>query len=164
MAYPAILGRRLDCATINLGFSGNAHCEPEIAGLLAELDPSVYVLDPLPNMSAQEVASRLPAFLAKLRETHPKTPIVLVENVEMGDALVTPSRRGGYSRSNAELHAIFVQRVKAGDRKLFYIRGDKLLGDDGDATVDRVHPSDLGFMRMADGMEPVMKRALRAAR
>ena len=164
MAYPAILGRRLDCPTINLGFSGSAICEPEVASLLAELSPAVYVLDPLPNMDAEGVAKRMPEFIAKLRETHPKTPIVLVENTEMGDAPVNPSRRGGYAKSNAALRAIFEQRVKGGDRKLFYIRGDKLLGDDGQGTVDRVHPTDLGFMRMADVMEPVLKRALRAAK
>ena len=164
MAYPAILGRRLDCPTINLGFSGSALCEPEIADLLAQLDPAVYVLDPLPNMNAEGVAKRMPQFIATLREAHPKTPIVLVENTEMGDAPVNPSRRGGYAKSNAALRAIFEQRVKAGDRKLFYIRGEKLLGDDGQGTVDRVHPTDLGFMRMADEMEPVLKRALRAAK
>lgn len=164
MAYPAILGRRLDRSTINLGFSGSALCEPEIADLLAQLDPAVYVLDPLPNMNAEGVATRMPEFITKLRKAHPKTPIVLVENTEMGDAPVNPSRRGGYAKSNAALRAIFEQRIQAGDRKLFYIRGDKLLGDDGQGTVDRVHPTDLGFMRMADAMAPEVKRASRAAK
>lgn len=164
MAYPAILGRRLDYATINLGFSGNALCEPEVAALLAEIDPAVYVLDPLPNMKPESVRERMTAFLATLREAHPKTPIVLVEHIEVGDAQVVESRRSGYSKSNAALREIFEQRVKAGDRKLFYIRGDKLLGDDGQGTVDRVHPTDLGFMRMADEMQPTLQRALRAAR
>jgi len=164
MAYPAILGRRLDWTTINLGFSGNAHCEPEVAGLLAELDPAVYVLDPLPNMSPEMVAERLPALIARLREAHPKTPVVLVEHIELGDAEVVRSRRAGYGKSNAELRRIFEQRSKAGDRKLFYIPGATLLGDDGQGTVDRVHPTDLGFMRMSDAIEPVLKRALRAAR
>ncbi len=164
MAYPAILCRRLDCTMINLGFSGNAVCEPEIATLLAELDPSAYMLDPLPNMNAEMVTERMPAFIAKIREAHPKTPIILVENTEMGDAPVNPSRRNGYSASNAVLRKIFEQRVKAGDKKLFYIRGDKLLGTDGEGTVDRVHPSDLGFMRMANEMEPILRRALRAGR
>ena len=164
MAYPAILGRRLDCPTINLGFSGSAICEPEIASLLEELDPAVYVLDPLPNMSPDMVAERMPTLLAKLREAHPKTPIVLVEHIDVGDAVVVESRRAGYAKSNATLRRIFEQRVKAGDRKLFYIPGTKLLGDDGQGTVDGVHPSDLGFMRIADVMEPVVKRALRAAK
>jgi hypothetical protein len=164
MTYPAILGRRLDWTTINLGFSGNALCEPEVAGLLAELDPAVYVLDPLPNMRPEWVTERMPAFIAKLRESHPKTPIVLMEHTEFGDAPVVPSRRNGYAKSNAALRRIYEQRVSAGDRWLFYIRGEKLLGEDGQGTVDRVHPNDLGFMRMADVMEPVLKRALRAAK
>jgi len=164
MAYPAILGRRLDRPTINLGFSGNALCEPEVARLLAELDPAVYVIDPLPNMNADGVASRMPDFLATLRQAHPTTPIVLIENTEMGDAPVNPSRRGGYAKANAELRRIFETRVKAGDRKLFYVRGEKLLGEDGEGTVDRVHPTDLGFMRMADEIEPVLKRAVRASK
>jgi hypothetical protein len=164
MAYPAILGRRLDCPTINLGFSGNAFCEPEVASLLAELDPAVYVLDPLPNMKPEMVPERIPALIATLRAARPQTPIVLVEHLEVGDAPVNPSRRSSYSKSNAALRQIFDERVKAGDRKLFYIRGEKLLGDDGQGTVDRVHPTDLGFMRMADEMAPVLKRALRAAK
>jgi len=74
MAHPAILGRRLDWSTIDLGFSGNAQCELEIAGLLAELDPAVYVLDPLPNMTAEKVAERLPALIARLREAQAVSP------------------------------------------------------------------------------------------
>ena len=50
MCHPAILGRRLDRPVINLGFSGNGRLDPEIATLLAELDPAVYVIDCLPNM------------------------------------------------------------------------------------------------------------------
>ena len=162
MAYPAILCRRLDCTMINLGFSGNAVCEAEIASLLAELDPAAYMLDPLPNMNSEMVKERMPALIAKIRKAHPVTPLILVENTEMGDAPVNPSRRGSYKAANAILRKIFEQCVKDGDRKLFYIRGDKLLGTDGQGTVDRVHPSDLGFMRMADAMEPILKRALRA--
>ncbi|NOS68739.1 MAG: hypothetical protein HOP33_02270 [Verrucomicrobia bacterium] len=158
MACAAILGRRFDCPTINLGFSGSALCEPEVANLLAELDPSAYVLDPLPNMKPESVSERMSAMIATLREKHPKTPIVLVEHIDVGSALVLPSRRAGYSKSNAALRNIFEKRVKAGDRRLFYVRGEKLLGTDGQGTVDGVHPTDLGFMRMADVIEPVLKR------
>ena len=45
LAIPAILGRRLKRPTINLGFSGNGIMEPEIASLLAEQDPCVFVID-----------------------------------------------------------------------------------------------------------------------
>lgn len=164
MAYPAILGRRLDWTTINLGFSGNAQSEPEMAALLAELDPAVYVLDPLPNMRPEWVTERMSAFVAKLREAHPNTPIVLVEHGGVGNAPFVESRRASYTKSNVLLRQLYEQRRKAGDRKLFHVRGDKLLGDDGQGTVDGVHATDLGFMRMADAIEPVLKRALRTAK
>jgi hypothetical protein len=162
MAYPAILGRRRDWPTINLGFSGNAQSEPEIAELLAELDPAVYVLDPLPNMKPEWVAERMEPFIRKLRAAHPRTPIVLVEHIEIGNGLFVPTRRSSYTTSNAHLRKIFDKLVRAGDRRLFYVRGEKLLGDDGEGTVDGVHPTDLGFVRMADAIEPVLKRVLKA--
>ena len=44
MSYPAIIGRWIDQPIINLGFSGNGQAEPEMAKLLAELDPAVVYL------------------------------------------------------------------------------------------------------------------------
>ena len=38
-----------------------------------------------------------------------------------------------------------------------------LLGNDDEATVDGTHPTDLGFLRMADVMAPVLRRALSKA-
>ncbi|MEI6567740.1 MAG: SGNH/GDSL hydrolase family protein, partial [Verrucomicrobiota bacterium] len=65
---------------------------------------------------------------------------------------------------NETLRKIYDERRKAGDRRLFYVPSRGLHGGDGQGTVDGVHPTDLGFMRMADGIEPVLKKALRAAR
>jgi len=58
MAYPAILGRRLDRPVVNLGFSGNGTMDPSVGALMAELDASIYVIDCLPNMGATDVAAR----------------------------------------------------------------------------------------------------------
>src|SRR5262249_5941177 len=80
MVHTAILQRRLAFPVINLGFSGNGRMEPEIATLFAELDPAVYVLDCLPNMSAAEVTERIDPFVTVLRKAHPDTPILLVED------------------------------------------------------------------------------------
>ncbi len=164
MAYPAILGRRLDRPTINLGFSGNALSEPELAEFFAELDPAVYVLDPLPNMSVEQVSERLEKFVQILRAAHPATPILLVERVERGEGLYAKSRPAGYVGANARLRAIYDRLVRAGQRKLFYVPAAKLLGTDCEATVDGTHPTDLGFMRMADTFEPVLRRALKSNR
>jgi hypothetical protein len=62
------------------------------------------------------------------------------------------------------LREVFALLVKAGRRKLFAVPADKLLGTEGEATVDRADPTDLGFVRMADAIEPVLRRALKSHR
>jgi lysophospholipase L1-like esterase len=161
MAYPAILARRLDLPHINLGFSGNALSEPEVAHLLAELDPSVFVIDPLPNMTDKTVATRIEPFVKILREAHPRTPIVLVENVPYPDGDFVQPRHDRYANSNARLREAYNRLVKAGNKNLLYVPAKKLLGDDGEATVDGTHATDLGFTRMADAIEPTLRRALK---
>lgn len=164
MAYPAILGRWLDRPTVNLGFSGNAHGEPEVAQLLAELDPAVYVLDPLPNMSAPMITERYEGFVRALRAAHPVTPIVMVENLDYADSGFVSKRREHTAASNGQLREIYRRLVKAGDRRLFYVTGKALIGTDGEGTVDGAHPTDLGFWRMAKALEPELKRALKKNR
>ena len=38
---------------------------------------------------------------------------------------------------------------------------DDLLGSDGEATVDGTHATDVGFLRLAAAIRPVLERALR---
>jgi lysophospholipase L1-like esterase len=161
MAYPAILSRRLDFPHINLGFSGNAWSEPELAHLLAELDPRVYVLDPLPNMTAERVKERIEPFVKILRESHPLTPIILVENILYPDGDFVAVRRDKYTAANAELQSAYDRLRKSGVGNLFYVPATNLIGDDTEATVDGTHPTDLGFQRMADALEPFLRRALK---
>jgi hypothetical protein len=164
MAYPAILSRRLDFPHINLGFSGNAWSEPELAHLLAELDPRFYVLDPLPNMTTERVKERVEPFVKILRESHPLTPIVLVENIPYTDGDFVAIRRNKVAAANLELRGAYDRLRKSGVRNLFYVPAKNLIGDDAEATVDGTHPTDLGFQRMADGIEPVLRRALKVGR
>jgi hypothetical protein len=160
MAYPAILGRRLDREQINLGFSGSAWSEPEVAQLLAELDPAAYVLDPLPNMKVEWVAPYLQRFVEILRAAHPKTPIILVENLPYPGGAFVDSGRGHATQANYHLRELYDRLHRVGDKKLLYIPAAELIGTDGEGTVDGTHPTDLGFMRMAEAIEPTLRRAL----
>ncbi len=75
MAFPAQLGRRLGTPVINLGFAGNGRMHPEVVDLLAEFDPSVFVIDCLPNMAADLVAERTIPLVHRLRRGHADTPM-----------------------------------------------------------------------------------------
>ena len=163
MAYPAILGRRLDVATINLGFSGNGKAEPEMARLLAELNPSVFVLDPLANLETAQAVTRIPVLVQTLRERHPSTPILLVGNFPYPSTPFSETRRQKQQTSDEFLKSYYEAQVAAGDQHLHYLPADQLIGTDGEATVDALHPTDAGFLRMADVMEPVLRQILQAS-
>jgi len=152
MVHTAIIGRRLNYPVVNLGFSGNGRMEPEMADLLAELDPSAYVLDCLPNMNGQAVAERVEPFVRKLRKAHPDTPILFVEDRTYSDAFFIQSRRQRNAENRRELHKVYSRLNSEGVEHLYYLPGNRLLGDDRDnlATVDGSHPTDLGFMRQAE--------------
>jgi hypothetical protein len=163
MVHSAILGRRFNWPTINLGFSGNGKMEPEMADLLAELDPSVYVLDCLPNMVADEIKERVEPCVRKLRAAHPDTPIVLVEDRTMQDSFLIAGRMEYYHlKDRAALKAAYEALKKSGVKKLYYIPGEHLLGDDGEGSVDGSHPTDLGSMRQAEIFAKVLGPLLKA--
>lgn len=161
MPHPAILGRSLNRPVINLGFSGNGKLESEVGEFLTELDPSVYVLDCLPNMTGEEVKARTENFVRQLRQTHPTVPIVLVEDRTYSNAWIRPSLQRRNDTSRAELQAAYQRLLDAGTDRLSYLPGAGLLA--GDDTTDGSHPSDLGFYRQAQAFEPVLRTALKQA-
>ena len=162
MAYPAILGRQLDLPMINLGFSGNGRAEPEVAQLVASLDAAAFVIDPLPNLQPAQVSERMPVFLATLRAQHPTRPIIVVENITYQQRDTLHPGRGGCVDKNVALRAV-VGPLMANDAHLYLVPGRSLLGDDGEGTVDGTHPTDLGFMRIAAAIGPVLAGALASA-
>jgi hypothetical protein len=156
MVHTAILGRRLNVPVINLGFSGNGKMEPEVAALLAEIDAAVYIMDCLPNCNAAEVTERTATLVGILRKTRPTTPIVLVEDRTYADAFLVTARESRNASSREALRAEYEKLVAAGEKNLHYLRGDTLLGTDGEDTVDGSHPTDLGFIRQAEAMEKIL--------
>lgn len=165
MVHTAILQRRYDRPAINLGFSGNGRMEPEVGEFLVELDPAVYVIDCCPNMSGEETAAKTKPLVAQLRKAHPQTPIVLVEDRRYTDAWLNESKGKRNDANHAALKQAYDELIAAGEKNLYYIPGDDLLGEDGDGAVDSSHPNDLGFMRQADAFDkvlgPVLSRTTR---
>jgi hypothetical protein len=156
MAQSSIIGRRLERPIINLGFSGNGKMEIEMARLLAELDPAAYVLDCLPNCDATETAARTAPLVLELRKARPDTPIILVEDRTYADAPWTPSRLNRNLTSRKAYRAAYEQLLADGIKGLSYVEGGQLLRDDGEDTVDGSHPTDLGFVRYADILTPIL--------
>ena len=160
MSTTAILGRNLRREIINLGFSGSGKMEPEMAYLLAELDPELFFIDCLPNLTAEEVAERVVPFVRILREKRPLTPIVLAEGITYDDAFFVESRNQRNLQSRKALQNAYEDLLNEGHRSLFYQVGVGQLSFDGEGTVDGTHPTDLGFWRQAQVYQPLIERVL----
>lgn len=156
MAHTNILMRRLQREVINLGFSGNALLDPEIARFMAQADASVFVIDAMPNCSAKLVGERMENFISIIREAHPDTPILLVECPVFPNTRYNRQIRNAVEEKNKVLKEIY-GRLKASDDQLYYFEGADVLGDNVEATVDNTHFTDLGFSIYADALEPVLK-------
>ena len=154
MAFTAIIGRALDRPVINLGFSGSGRMEPAVSDLLAELHPRVYVIDCLWNMSGladSEFTQRLTTLISTIRKTNPTTPILFVGQSQIQTEDPPPA------------HEKVQQQVAAGlkDPNIHIVPGHDLMGFDGEGTVDGCHPNDLGMMRQAQVLIPVLEKLVR---
>ncbi len=152
MTYTSIIGRKLDCETVNLGFSGNARMDKSMAEIVSRIDASEYVIDCIPNCTAKILRDSAYYFLTYLAENHPETPIFMVENVLFPPSIVETETAADLKEENGYWKELYRQFKKEGFKNIYYIKADGLIGKDNECTVDGCHMTDLGFMRMAAGL------------
>ncbi len=155
--YTAILGRRLDACVRNLGFSGSALAEDAMIEYLANQEMSAFVLDYDHNAPTTEHLRATHEKLFKaVRAAQPELPIVIISKPDFENTFMpAPERR-------EVVRATWLNAVAAGDKKVWFVDGETLFGttDRDLCTVDGCHPNTLGFLRMADHIEPTLRKAL----
>ncbi|MDQ0888360.1 hypothetical protein QFZ81_003448 [Paenibacillus sp. V4I9] len=163
MAYTNILSRRINREFLNLGFSGNGKGEPELAQILSNIsDPACLILDYEANCVSTELLQRtLPEFIQIYRDKHPLTPILVISSITYAkEKFHDQMAQDRANRKQVQLRTV-EQRRELGDANIYFYDGSNLLGEDAhECTVDGVHPTDLGFLRMANGLTPVLQKIL----
>jgi len=156
-SYPNIISRWLDADIYNLGFSGSAKGEPEMANYIAGLDMSAFVMDYDHNAPNVEfLASTHEAFFKIIREARPCLLVVIISKPDFDSGIEINKKR------REVIYSTYKKAVASGDSYVHFIDGETLFGKENrdSCTVDGCHPNDLGFMRMAEVIHPVIKRAL----
>lgn len=154
--YSSFLCREVDAPQINLGFSGNALGDVEVARCIATLDLSLFVMDYDHNESCSADLQKYHyPFYKIIRDAHKELPIIMVSKCDFHPGTDDEARREvvrtSYNRAVAE-----------GDKFVYFVDGETLFGPvHRDAcTVDGCHPNDLGFYRMFENLLPAVKAAL----
>ena len=161
MAHTNIISRRLNRECINLGFSGNALLDLEVAKVISEVDASVFVLDFVPNASVEQMKERMETFYRIIRSKHPDTPVIFIEDPIFTHTLYDERIAKEVQRKNDTLKEIFNRLKKENEKNIIFISSKNMLGEDGEATVDGIHFTDLGMMRYADLVCPIIKKAIK---
>jgi hypothetical protein len=150
MTYPSILSRKMKIDFLNLGFSGSGKMEIEIADILAKIPAEVYVLDCVPNALPHEVKERSYPLVSRLRKLKPEVPIVMVESVRREISNWNSVMKDRIEQQNGEFKKTYDKLLAEGNKNIYYIKSEDLMGDDHDATVDGTHLTDLGYMRISE--------------
>lgn len=160
MAHTNILERMLNLECINLGFSGNALLDLEIADVIAGVDASLFVLDFLPNATVEQMNERAEKFYSIIRKKHPDTPILFIEDPIFTHSPFDTRIAKEVKDKNETVNAIFQSLKERGEKNIYFLSSKDIIGHDGEATVDGIHFTDLGFMRYAEVLYPMITKLL----
>jgi lysophospholipase L1-like esterase len=140
----------------NFGFSGNAKGDMNMAEYISGIDMSIFVYDYDHNApSPEHLESTHEPFFKLIREKNPDLPVIMMTRPAI---TYTESDK----RRREIVLATYQNALKAGDENVYFIDGEVFYGEHDRelCTVDKVHPNDLGFYRMAQVIEPVIKSIL----
>lgn len=151
-SFPALIEQWTNIDFINLGFSGNAKGEPEMAEYLSKIECSIFVCDYDYNAPNVEhlLKTHLPLY-RMFRNAQPNTPIVFVS------APVARIDLGNVRARKDVIYNTYKTAKNEGDQNVYFIDGASFFGDDAEfCTVDGCHPNDLGHYKMAKAIYPVI--------
>lgn len=152
-SYQGWISRWFDADYINLGFSGSAKGEDEMADYVAGLEMSALIYDYDYNSPTYDtLLATHEKMLRRIRASHPDIPIIaasrprnMLNDVEL--------RRRDLIRENVE------KLQNEGDMHISFISGEELMSLCGcEGTVDFCHPTDLGFFSMALGFAKELEK------
>lgn len=164
-SYQSIISRRLDCDFINLGFSGSAKAEPEMAEYIKQLSMCALVIDYDHNAPTLEHLEKThKAFYQRIREVNPSLPIIFASRPH-GIGLTAWRKDETAEARYQVIKRTYDEAVKSGDTNVYLIDGREMVADIPDSwSVDLSHPNDAGFHAMAKAFGDVLEKVLQAGR
>ena len=143
-----ILARKLDMPLINLGFSGAARLEKEMAEVISELDAGIFIVDPYHNLNPEEIRDRTETFIETLCSAHPETPVFMLGAPHFLQSWLKPESEKN-DTLKTELYGKICRKMKRKFPCLHYLKGENFYGSD-EVSMDGVHPNDTAFAHMAE--------------
>jgi hypothetical protein len=162
MPHASQLDRMLDHEVINLGFPSMAMLEPAMAKAIADQPAALFILDPIPNNSPEQIRENLARFMTIIHTAHPETPILLVQDRRFDNEHCTPQFARERPAKDQATDEVFNTLKNSGMKNIHLAAHENCFGIDG--SVDGSHPNDLGAQRMAAALVPFVRPLLPSER
>ncbi len=156
--HAAQLAARVGAEQINLGFSGNAMGEANMAELIADLDLSCFVMDYDYNApTIEHLINTHEPFFKIIRERKPDLPVIMISLPGSSWFTVNDEEK----RRDVIMQTYLNARIK-GDKNVYFADGMNFYNQVVRElpSVDKCHPTDLGFYLMTREILPLLHRAL----
>lgn len=154
-SYDGLISKWFDCDIYNLGYSGNAKGEPEIAEYIASLHPEVFVYDYDHNApTAEHLEATHKPFFDIIRRENPTMPVIF-----MSRPMTYSIGKEQGDRRRDIIYSTYRLAKESGDDNVYFINGAEMFPEElrEYCTVDGSHPNDLGFMYMAKAVGKVLE-------
>lgn len=153
-SYTNLISQMLDIDHVNLGFSGSARGECNMAAYIARQPMSMFVLDYDHNSPLQQLEEKHENFFLTIRERNPDLPVLIASRSMLPR---TAEMAEEFQNRRNVIFRTYMNAKKRGDKRVGFIDGSRIyyqaeqLGMSADScTVDGIHPNDLGFACMAN--------------
>lgn len=159
LTYVNQAARRLGVDPVNLGTSGSAFCEPEIADHMADRnDWDVATLALSVNMvagfSVEEFRERTAYMVNTIAERNPGKPVACITLFPyFPDLCIDADGHENFETFRDVLREVVAESPHA---NVHLVEGPELLHSPSGLTVDLVHPSDDAMIDVGDGLAGVL--------
>lgn len=160
MSYPMQIARNTGLYFCSIACSGNCKLQPYFADYLADVqDADAMVFDAFSNPDAKMIEERLIPFIARIREKLPSTPLIFVQTIWRESANFNLDVRAREDAKREAARRMMAEAIKRFDN-VYFIDKENLTGTDHATSADGTHPSDLGYWRWAQNLQPELLKVL----
>jgi hypothetical protein len=159
MTYPIQIERNTGLYIMNLGVSGSSQLQEVFADILADSDAEAFIFDAFSNPSVEQIEKRLFPFIERIRRSHPQAPLIFLQTIyrEVGNFNLAVRQHEEKKRQTAER---MMEEAVRKYQDVYFINLPNVTGTDHLTSADGTHPSDLGYYRWAQAIQPEILKIL----
>lgn len=162
MSYPAQFSRNTGIQLLSLGCSGRCLLQDYFCDVLCDVKADAFIFDSFSNPKADMIRERLVPFIDRMIAAHPGVPMIFQQTIyrEKRNFNVAEEEKEQAKMDMAASIFKEIKSTKEGREKykdVYFIVPDAVSGN-RNATVDGVHPDNVGYSYWARSIErPVLR-------